>query len=371
VAIGLHTRIIEGLYRNALKPLLFRLDPEAVHDRFTNAGVLMASTEAGRALTRVLFRYDHPALVSTVAGLRFENPIGLAAGFDKNARLWNMLPDVGFGHAELGSITGKPCAGNPKPRLWRMPQYEALQVYYGLKNDGAEAVAARLRGVHPRMVLGISAAKTNSPETADPEIAVADYGAVLDAMRDIAHYFTINISCPNAFGGQPFTDPSLLDALLTAVDRRALRQPVFVKLSPDLSEQQLDGVLEVISGHHVAGLVCTNLTKDHAKLGVPATHIPGKGGISGGAVRNLSDAQLAYVARRTSGKYALIGVGGVFTAEDAYRKIRLGASLIQLITGMIFMGPQRVGQINAGIVRLLERDGFSNIRDAVGVDIGR
>lgn len=362
----LRTRLLEAAYRHIAKPVFFRQDPERVHDRMTLFGRLLAATAPTRALTRTLLRYDDPVLETTVAGLRFANPIGLAAGFDKNAHLWNILPDVGFGFAELGSITGKPCAGNPKPRLWRMPAHDALQVYYGLKNDGAEVVAERLRGAHPRMVLGISAAKTNSPDTVDPDAAVADYGAVLDAFRDTAQYFTINISCPNAYGGQPFTDPALLDRLLAAVDARALRQPVFVKLSPDLTEHALDAVLEVAGGHRIAGFVCTNLTKDHARMGVPADAVPGKGGISGGAVRALSEAQLAHLYARTAGRYVLMGVGGIFSAEDAYRRIRLGASLVQLITGMVYRGPQLIGSINRGIAERLKRDGFSSVAEAVG-----
>jgi len=362
----LHTRALEWAYRHMAKPVFFRQDPETVHDRMTALGRVLAATAPTRALTRALLRYDDPVLETTVAGVRFTNPVGLAAGFDKNAHLWNILPDVGFGFAELGSITGKACAGNPKPRLWRMPEHGALQVYYGLKNDGASAVAARLYGAHPRMVLGISAAKTNSPDTVDPEAAVADYGAVLDAFRDIAHYFTINISCPNAYGGQPFTDPSLLDRLLTAADARALTQPVFVKLSPDLTEPQQDAVLEVIGGHRIAGLVCTNLTKDHAKMGLDASVLPGKGGVSGHAVRALAEAQLARLYGQTRGKYALIGVGGIFSADDAYRRIRLGASLVQLITGMVYRGPQLIGSLNRGIAARLKRDGFASVAEAVG-----
>ncbi|MCC6405119.1 MAG: quinone-dependent dihydroorotate dehydrogenase [Candidatus Yanofskybacteria bacterium] len=361
------TRLIEAFYRSAAKPLLFRADPERVHDRFTAVGRVLASTGLTRRLTRALFRYDDPILATDVAGVHFENPVGLAAGFDKNAQLWNILPDVGFGFAELGSITGKPCEGNPKPRLWRMPEREALQVYYGLKNDGAEAIAARLRGVRSRMPLGISAAKTNSAETSDPDAAISDYCAVIDACRDIAGYYTINISCPNAFGGQPFTDPALLDRLLAAVDARAVRQPVFVKLSPDLDDTQQDAVLEVLGGHRVQGIVCTNLTKDYRRVGIEDAQVPGRGGISGRVVQQVAERQLARMWQRTQGKYALIGVGGIFTAEDAYRKIRLGASLVQLITGMVYRGPQVIGQINRGLAALLRRDGFKSVAEAVGV----
>lgn len=361
MAVGIHTRLIEAAYRHALKPLLFRLDPEDVHDRMTRVGRVLGATGIGRGFTRSLLHFEHPMLANEVAGIRFENPVGLAAGFDKNARLWDILPDVGFGFAELGSITGESCEGNARPRLRRIPTREALQVNYGLKNDGADAVSTRLRGIKSRIPLGISAAKTNTVATADPDAAIADYAHVLASFQDTADYFTVNISCPNAFGGQPFTDPVLLEQLLTAVDATGVRQPIFIKLSPDLSEPQLDALLEVLQSHRVAGIVCTNLTK--------RAGISGLGGISGRPVRALADAQLAYIARRTRGRYALIGVGGIFNAPDAYRKIRLGASLVQLITGMVYRGPQLIGQINHGLVALLRRDGFSNIAGAVGADL--
>jgi dihydroorotate dehydrogenase len=369
MAVGFHTRLIEAAYRRALKPLLFRMDPEVVHDRVTRAGRFAAASGIGRVVTRSLFHFEHPMLANTVAGIRFTNPVGLAAGFDKNAHLWNILPDVGFGFAELGSVTGQPCAGNPRPRLWRIPKHDALQVHYGLNSDGTEAVRACLQSGAARIPLGISAAKTNNAATADAGAAVADYVRVVSTFADVADYFTINISCPNAFGGQPFTSPELLDRLLSTIDSQGLTQPVFIKLSPDLSEYEIDALLEVMAGHRVAGIVCTNLTKDESKMGIPKSDIPGSGGISGRPVRALADAQLLHVAHRTQGRYTLIGVGGVFSAEDAYRKLRYGASLVQLITGMIYRGPQLIGQLNHALVELLRRDGFTNVADAVGADV--
>lgn len=356
-------------YRLAAKPVFFRLDPEFVHDRTTAAGAALGRHGTGRAVVRALFHYGDPILRQELCGLTFDNPVGLAAGFDKNARLTEILPHVGFGHAELGSITGQPCAGNPRPRLWRIPHLRALRVHYGLKNEGARAVAVRLRGRTFGCVMGVSAAKTNCRETCDTTAAVHDYGIVLDEFRDIADYFTINISCPNAFGGQPFTEPALLDTLLAAVDRRSLRQPVFVKLSPDLTEAQLDDVLGVLDGHRVSGIVCSNLTKDHVRMGLP-DGLPGRGGISGNAVRGLAERQLEYCASKSRGRYVLVSVGGIFSAEDVYRRIRMGASLVQLITGMVYRGPQLVGELNYGLARLLRRDGFSSVAEAVGADIG-
>ncbi len=362
-----HTRVIAGLYGCLLKPILFRFDPEDVHDRATSLGRLLGATWAGRALTRAMFNYEHPSLNTIVCGIHFNNPVGLAAGFDKNARLYDILPDVGFGFEEIGSVTGRPCAGNPRPRLWRLPDSHALAVYYGLKNDGADSISDRLRNRTSRFPLGISAAKTNDRETVGPDKAIADYCHVVSRFRGIGDYFTINISCPNAFGGEPFTDPKLLDRLLTEVDTVA-DKPVFLKLAVDLPIQQLDEILEVCSRHRIDGFVCSNLTKNRTNMQITDTDVPSKGGISGRPVRQLSDEQIRYIYRRTAGRYAIIGVGGIFTAEDAYRKIRLGASLVQLITGMIFKGPQVIGDINRGLAELLRRDGYRSISEAVGVD---
>ncbi len=367
MANGIHTRVIAGLYRGLLKPLLFRFDPEDVHDRATGIGALLSGTAAGRTVTRALFHFGHPSLHTTVCGIHFDNPVGLAAGFDKNARLSNILPDVGFGFEEIGSITGRPCAGNPRPRLWRLPKSQALAVYYGLKNDGADAISKRLRPSTFRFPVGISAAKTNDKETADPDVAVADYAHVIRTFRGIGDYFTINISCPNAFGGEPFTDPALLDRLLTEVDALA-DKPVFLKLAVDLPHSQLDEIIGVCSRHRIDGFVCSNLTKNRTSIRIADAQPSAKGGISGKPVNALSDEQIRYMHRRTSGNYAIIGVGGIFNAQDAYRKIRLGASLVQLITGMIFCGPQVIGEINRGLSQLLRRDGFRTVAEAVGAD---
>lgn len=359
--------LIGTLYRRIAKPIFFRLDPELVHDRVMRLGRIIGAFPPARVLTRMVLAYEDPILHTTVAGIRFANPVGLAAGFDKNARLGSILPSVGFGFVEFGSITGKPCAGNPRPRLWRLKKSESLVVYYGLMNDGADAISSRLRAKTFAFPVGISAAKTNDPSTVDATTAVADYVHVLDEFRGIGDYITINISCPNAFGGEPFTDPALLDLLLTDVDTHA-DKPVFLKLAVDLPMQRLDELLEVCTRHRVTGFVCSNLTKNRTNHKIHDPIVPDVGGISGKAIQHLSDEQVRYIYATTRGQYPIIGVGGIFSAEDAYRKIRLGASLVQLITGMIFEGPQLVGELNRELAALLRRDGFASVADAVGVD---
>jgi len=364
--VTIRNRIIGGAYRRVLKPLFFARDPERVHDLMTATGACMGRHAATRRLARVLFSYAHPSLEQTMFGLRFVNPIGLAAGFDKNAELTDILPDVGFGFAEIGSVTGEPCEGNPKPRLWRLPASQSLLVYYGLKNDGCEAIAARLTGRRFRIPVGISVAKTNSPATVETAAGIADYVKAFRTVHDVAGYVTVNISCPNAFGGEPFTDPGKLDLLLAAIDRLAPTKPVFLKLPADLAPGELDALLDVSTSHRVDGYICSNLTKRRENPRVIERDVPTKGGLSGKPTELLANALISHCYRRLHGRAVIVGCGGVFTAEDAYEKIRLGASLIQMITGMIYRGPQVVSEINQGLVRLLKRDGYTNVSQAVG-----
>ena len=355
--IKIRNAIIRWKYVHLLKPVFFKMDPEFVHDNFTFIGRLLGSNPITRGISRFCFGYSNPMLKQHILGISFKNPIGLSAGFDKDALLTSIIPCTGFGYEEIGSVTGEPCEGNPKPRLWRHPDKKALRVYYGLKNDGAVRIAKRLHGKHFAFPIGISIAKTNCEETCTTEGGIADYVKAFKEFLHIGDYFTINISCPNAFGGQPFTDPQKLEALLGALDLIPNKKPVFLKLSPDLTNPEVDNILEVAKKHRVDGFICTNLTKKH-HLGV--------GGISGKAVEELSNEQLKYVYQKTQGKFVLIGCGGIFTAEDAYKKIKAGASLLQLITGMIYEGPQSISEINRGLVDLLKKDGYKNIGEAVG-----
>ncbi len=368
--IGIRNSAIHFFYKLIFKPLAFRIDPETTHDTIITLGRFLGSNPITRALTLLSFRYRHPMLEQTVLGIRFQNPIGLAAGFDKNAQLTNILSDVGFGFVEIGSITGEYSDGNPKPRLWRLPKSRALVAYYGLKNDGAEIISERLKNKEFRFPVGVSIAKTNSKETVDTNTGIADYFKAYKAFKNIGDYFTINISCPNAYGGEPFVDEKKLDRLLSKIDTFPTKKPIFIKISPDLSEIELDSIITVSRNHHVSGFVCTNLTKDRNKVSskIHDKNLPKQGGVSGKVVEDLANQFIAKVYKKTKGTYIIIGVGGIFNASDAYKKIRLGASLVQLATGMIFEGPQLISEINQDLVKLLRKDGISNISDAVGLD---
>ncbi|HAO64427.1 TPA: quinone-dependent dihydroorotate dehydrogenase [Candidatus Taylorbacteria bacterium] len=365
---SIKNNVLYWSYTHVLKPVFFRQDPETVHDHMVGVGKMLGKYKLAQKVTRSLFAYRDPMLEQIVLGLKFKNPIGLAAGFDKNAELVDILPSVGFGFVEVGSITGYPCEGNPKPRLWRLPKSKGLVVYYGLKNEGCDAIAERLQNRIFDNVVGTSVAMTNCAANLDTETAIKDYAKAFTALSDIGDYFTINISCPNAQGGQPFVDHEKLDALLNTIDQIQTKKPIFIKLSPDLETTEIDNILNVVAKHRIHGIICTNLTKPRSNLKIVDNNVPEQGGVSGKPVQELSDKLLAYIYKKTKGQYVLVGCGGVFNAEDAYKKIRLGASLVQLATGMIFEGPQLIGEINRGLVQLLKRDGFKNISEAVGVD---
>lgn len=362
------TGLIRAFYRAVAKPIFFSQDPEVVHDRMCTLGEVLGRFRVTRRLTTSFLQYRDPSLVQDLAGIHFENPVGLAAGFDKNARLMGILPGVGFGFEEVGSITGEPCEGNPKPRLWRLPKSQGLVVYYGLKNDGCEKIASRLRGSRFRFPVGMSVAKTNAPSTIETQAGIADYAKAFRTLEPIGDYMTVNVSCPNAFGGEPFTSPERLDLLLTALDAIPTTKPVFLKMPADITTEVLDQLVAVADRHRVQGLILTNLTKKRDNPMIRPEEIMGitVGGISGKPVFERSNALISHLYRSTKGRYVIIGCGGIFSAEDAYEKIRQGASLVQLITGMIFEGPQLIGEINRGLVRLLKRDGFANIREAIG-----
>lgn len=360
---------IGWLYRHILKPVYFRLDPEFVHERMSHVGMTLGKFSVTRALTRRMFGFQHPSLQTTVAGLEFPNPVGLSAGFDKEGRLIDILPSVGFGFMEIGSITGSYSAGNKKPRLWRLPKSRGLVVHYGLNSSGSMAVASRLYGQQTAVPLFVSIAKANHPDF-DSEISgIADYVRAATNLRGIGAARVINISCPNTTGGEPFIQPERLDHLLGALGEAIQQQPTFIKLPADCSDAEIDGIVATAQRHGITGFICTNLTKRRDNGQIHDAVVPPKGGLSGKIVEAQSNHVLRHVYKITDGQMPLIGVGGIFSAEDAYKKIRSGASLVALITGMIYQGPQLIGEINRGLVELLQRDGFENISEAVGIDV--
>ncbi len=358
------------MYEKILKPVFFRFDPEHVHDFFVWFGELLGSNSFTRWIVAVSCDYEHPSLATRVAGINFKNPVGLGAGFDKDIRLTRTMPAVGFGFMEVGAITRFPYKGNDGLRLARLPDDCSLIVYYGLKNDGAEAIEKRLKKMKFVFPVGINIAKTNRADIKG-EKSVEDYVETYKMLAQYFAYVTLNISCPNAQDGCTFQDPAMLDALLAAIGKEKKERPVFLKVSAHLSTEEIDAIIAVVEKYSfVDGFIVANLAKDRSVLHLRSSKeelgvIP-EGGISGAPIKMLTTAMIRHIYKRTGGKYVIIGLGGVFTAEDAYEKIKAGASLVQLVTGMIYGGPMAIKKINQGLVKLLARDGYATIADAVG-----
>ena len=362
------------MYESIIKPIFFRFDPERVHDSVSKLGKWLGSFWLGRAVVGLFCRYNHPALRTRVAGIDFQNPIGLAAGFDKDVNMTEIMPAVGFGFMEVGAITRYPYDGNDGLRLARLPKDKSLIVYYGLKNIGAEAIEQKLQKLKLKIPTGINIAKTNRADIKGQK-SIDDY---VETYRMLAKYFsyaTLNVSCPNAQDGCIFQEPHLLDSLLAAFATTITREgkicPIFLKISTHLTSHELDGILSVVKKYDfVDGFIVGNLSKRREILNLASSEaelnaIP-QGGISGKPVQKLSTDLIRHIYRATHGKYIIIGLGGVFTAEDAYEKIIAGASLVQIVTGLIYGGPLAVKRINKGLVRLLHRDGFNHVAEAVG-----
>lgn len=368
ILITLRNCLTRIFYKLIARPMFFLIDAENIHDKVIRFCQFFGKYSILRGFTSLLFSYSNPVLEQKIHGIKFPNPIGLAAGFDKDAFLTDVFFSLGFGFAEVGSITGESCEGNQKSRLSRLKKSKGLVVYYGLKNEGCEKISERLKNKKFKIPIGTSIAKTNSKSTVETKDGIKDYLKAFRHFTDIGNYFIINISCPNAFGGEPFSDPEKLNLLLREIDKIGTKKLIFLKMSPDLKEPEIDNIISVSKSHRIDGFICTNLTKNRGSKKIIDKNVPENGGISGKVVEELSNNLISYIYKKTRGRFVIIGCGGVFSADDAYKKIKLGANLIQLITGMIFEGPQLISEINQGLARLLKKDGFTNISQAVGAD---
>jgi dihydroorotate dehydrogenase len=361
------------LYRKLLRPTLFRLQPETAHEFALHALAIGLGTAGARSLaSRRLVREPFGELRRF--GLTFKNPVGVAAGFDKNGLVAHQLCALGFGFVEVGSVTHVPQPGNPRPRLFRLPRDRGLINRQGFNNDGAAALAARLaRDGRPSCVLGVNIGKSRVVEVED---AAADYLASFELVRPHADYVAVNVSSPNTPRLRELQRAdalaSLLDALqkrnreLTETTRRAV--PLLVKVSPDLEEGELEMIVAVARRVGVDGLIATNTTTGREGLRTPAREVAacGEGGLSGAPLREHATKMIANLYRLTRGSLTIVGVGGVFTAEDAWEKICAGASLVQLYTGFVYQGVTVARDINDGLRRLLDQSGFKHLDEAVG-----
>ena len=351
-----------GFYRSLARPVLFGLDAERAHELTLGALGLAGRFGFVKSALRRGFVAADPALETTVAGLKFSNPVGLAAGFDKDCLLSGVLPELGFGFIELGTVTPRPQPGNPKPRLFRIREAEAVLNRMGFNNRGAAAAAENLRAAGPcRVPLGVNLGVNKDTPS---EKAHKDYSDSLDALRGLADYYVVNVSSPNTGGLRLLQSRVNLERILTEVrSHNSERKPVFVKLAPDLEVEHLVELIPLIL-EEAQGLVIANTTI--SREGVPPRWATEPGGVSGAPLRERSTKLLSEAYLVSGGRIPIIGVGGVFSAEDAWRKICAGASLVQVYTGLIYRGPDLVREINEGLTALLRRNGLKSIGDAVG-----
>ena len=378
VSKSMKKRLIKStgfLYKHLLRKALFLSKPEEIHDFMAGFGETLGKTKVISNAIKFATRIENPMLEQTILNIKFQNPIGLAAGFDYEARLTQILSSIGFGFETVGTITNLPYKGNVKPMLGRLPKSKSLMVNKGFKNYGAKETIKRLKNHTFEIPIGISVGRSNSENCNTQKNSIEDIikTFILFEKSKVNHsYYELNISCPNLRGNVTFYPPEKLQELLKEVDSLHLKKPVFVKMPLEEPDNEVIKMLNTIASHSPKGVILSNLSKNRKNKFLDVKEV-GKfpdnvGSFSGKPTEKRSN-ELIKLAYKNFGKSLLIiGCGGIFSAEDAYRKIKLGASLVQLITGLIYEGPQLPAEINSGLVDLLKKDGLNHISDVIGTD---
>lgn len=333
------------MYKNIIRPILFQFKPETIHN-LTFTGLKMAPKIPG--LTKWLkynFQLNSPSLQREVFGLTFKNPIGLAAGLDKNAECMEMFEYMGFGFVEIGTVTPKAQPGNEKPRIFRLPKDQAIINRMGFNNNGALKAAQNLKNSQLNIIVGGNIGKNKVTPIED---AQNDYIESLEILYDFVDYFVVNVSSPNTPNLRALQDKEpltrILSALRKAIDAKTVKKPLLLKIAPDLSLEQLDDVIQIIVELNIDGIVATNTTIQRFYESYSKDYIDaiGAGGLSGKPLRNFSNNIIRHIHKQTNGKVPIIGVGGVMSPDDVLEKLDCGASLVQLYTGFIYEGPSLV-----------------------------
>ncbi|QLK26696.1 quinone-dependent dihydroorotate dehydrogenase [Natrinema zhouii] len=349
-----------------VRPLAFTLPAETAHDLGKRTLRAAQSTWPTRAALSAAYRYEHPALEVELFDATFPNPVGVAAGFDKNAEVTHALEALGFGFVEIGTVTPYPQAGNDRPRLFRLREDEAMVNRMGFNGQGMERVKSRLEtDGTPKIPLGVNVGKMNSSTERE---AIEDYRRVFDRLSSFADYVVVNVSCPNTPDEFDEGSPEHLREIFETLEAENDRDvPILVKIGPDEPEESVFDLVDIVREFDLDGVVATNTSTSREGLESPRQEE--WGGLSGKPMADRSTAVIRSLAEYTDGDLPIIGVGGVDSAENAYEKIRAGASLVQLYTGFVYEGPSTAKRINRGLVELLERDGFSSVEAAVGADL--
>lgn len=351
-------------YQKILRPILFKIDPEKIHNftlRFLS--FFSAINFLNKLLTKVC-QYKSPRLRQKLFDIDFKNPIGLAAGLDKNGQAINAWSALGFAWAQIGSITFEAQEGNKKPRLWRLIEDKGLIVYYGLANKGVHNILKKLKT--KKGIISASIAKSNS---VDLKQAADDYQKTFKIVESYADIITINLSCPNVDNFVGLQSKELLEPILNKITKANINnKPIWLKIGQDLSKTELDDIIKLAKEYKISAIVACNLSKDKTDLKLKSKNQDKPGGVSGQKIAKKVNKIIAYLYKNSENKYKIIGTGGVFSGQDAYDKIKAGANLVQLITGLIYQGPMAIKNINKDLDNLLRKDNFNNIKEAVGIE---
>ncbi|MBT1180876.1 quinone-dependent dihydroorotate dehydrogenase [Bifidobacterium sp. CP2] len=357
-------------YKHIIKPnFVFNVPPDEAHDRMIEFCRVVRHVPPLLWAERTMLDYTDPILETNVMGVDFANPFGLSAGLDKNCEMATVLDNAGFGFETVGSTTSRPCAGNAKPWFHRLPEYDSMMVHVGLANIGSDKVIERAEEAWTHghgMQVSVSIARTNDDRCGDLDEGIEDYCISMRRAAGRTAMIEVNVSCPNTHAGEPFTaSPEALDRLFTALDGIDRPQPTLVKLPLNKPWEEFRDLLAVLAEHNVQGVSLANLNKDRTGLQIPREW---EGGLSGGPCTVASEELVARTYREFGDRFAIAGIGGVFTPEQAYRKIRAGASLVMFISSLMYRGPQQITVLKRGLAELLRRDGFASVSEAVGVD---
>lgn len=356
------------IYNSLVKPLLFRLEAERAHDLTHQFAQNASDNELLKGLARMIYDYQSSKLCQKMWGLQFKNPLGLAAGFDKNGHIPEIMEAIGFGFLEIGSITGDPSTGNPKPRMFRLPADHGLINRMGLNNDGAKTIVKRLKNKNISIPLGVNIAKTHDPKVMG-DLAIRDYVHSFIEAKKVADYITVNISCPNTTEGKTFEEPAALKELLSALSIRddARVVPTLVKVSPDLSKSQLMSLLDICEDHRVHGYVACNTSSDRNGLQTPQPTLDriGRGGLSGRPLASQSIPIIRWISDALKGQKPIIGVGGIDSFATALEMMLAGADLLQMYSGLIYRGPGLIKSINRQLVEQLRKLNVDSIHQLV------
>lgn len=342
------------MYKSLLKPILFSLSPENAHHFVAKALKFILRIPGKRRIIESIYLLNDVSLKTKVFGLEFPNPVGLAAGFDKDAKMFDELSSFGFGFVEVGTVTPKAQDGNPKPRLFRLPEDNALINRMGFNNEGVEAMVTRLKDRKTNVIIGGNIGKNKLTPN---ENAADDYRYSFNALFDHVDYFVVNVSSPNTPNLRELQDKEPLTKLLMELQginqRKQRPKPILLKIAPDLNQEQLDDIVEIVRDSKIQGIIATNTTIDRENLQTDQKTLNaiGNGGLSGKPLTHKSTEVIAYLAKKSKKSYAIIGVGGIHSAEDALEKLEAGADLVQIYTGFIYEGPALVKKINKAIIK--------------------